>query len=77
MRAVEGRAILSEEALAPDWERPEEDEAWAHLQQADARELSRTSPNRCGVAVSQCQGSLAPCGRRGPEAHNGTTATRA
>ena len=26
-------ALLSEEVLARDWLRPEEDEAWAHLQQ--------------------------------------------
>lgn len=26
-------ALLSEEALAQDWTCPEEDEAWAHLQQ--------------------------------------------
>lgn len=25
-------ALLSEPALAKDWERPEEDEAWSHLQ---------------------------------------------
>lgn len=25
-------ALLAEEALAADWERPEEDEAWAYLQ---------------------------------------------
>ena len=25
-------ALLSEAALAEDWNRPEEDEAWAHLQ---------------------------------------------
>lgn len=25
-------ALLAEAALAPDWSRPEEDEAWAHLQ---------------------------------------------
>jgi hypothetical protein len=25
-------ALLSEQALAEDWERPEEDEAWSHLQ---------------------------------------------
>ena len=25
-------ALLSERALAEDWERPEEDEAWSHLQ---------------------------------------------
>ncbi|MBM3153630.1 MAG: hypothetical protein FJZ96_15745 [Chloroflexi bacterium] len=25
-------ALLSEAALAEDWDRPEEDEAWAHLQ---------------------------------------------
>lgn len=24
--------LLSEQALAEDWERPEEDEAWSHLQ---------------------------------------------
>ena len=27
-------ALLSEESLAKDWSRPEEDEAWSHLQQA-------------------------------------------
>lgn len=27
-------ALLSEAALAADWNRPEEDEAWSHLQQA-------------------------------------------
>jgi hypothetical protein len=27
-------AFLSETALAADWNRPEEDQAWAHLQQA-------------------------------------------
>ena len=27
-------ALLSEAALAEDWNRQEEDEAWAHLQQA-------------------------------------------
>ena len=26
-------ALLSEAALAEDWSRPEEDEAWSHLQQ--------------------------------------------
>lgn len=26
-------ALLSEAALADDWNRPEEDEAWSHLQQ--------------------------------------------
>lgn len=26
-------ALLSEEALAEEWNRPEEDEAWSHLQQ--------------------------------------------
>jgi len=25
-------ALLSQNALAQDWERPEEDEAWSHLQ---------------------------------------------
>ena len=27
-------ALLSESALAQDWNRPEEDEAWSHLQPA-------------------------------------------
>ena len=27
-------ALLSEAALAEDWNRPEEDAAWSHLQQA-------------------------------------------
>ncbi len=27
-------ALLSEQALAEDWTRPEEDEAWSHLQPA-------------------------------------------
>jgi hypothetical protein len=27
-------ALLSEESLAEDWNRPEEDAAWSHLQQA-------------------------------------------
>ncbi len=27
-----GTALLSEEALAAGWSRPEEDEAWSHLQ---------------------------------------------
>jgi len=27
-------ALLSEAALSEDWNRPEEDEAWSHLQQA-------------------------------------------
>lgn len=27
-------ALLSEVSLARDWSRPEEDEAWSHLQQA-------------------------------------------
>lgn len=27
-------ALLSEQALAEDWNRPEEDEAWSHLQLA-------------------------------------------
>ena len=31
-RAAEN-ALLSEPALAEDWNRPEEDEAWSHLQQ--------------------------------------------
>ena len=32
--AVSETALLSEAALAEDWNRPEEDEAWSHLQQA-------------------------------------------
>jgi hypothetical protein len=31
---VSETALLSEMALAEDWNRPEEDEAWSHLQQA-------------------------------------------
>jgi hypothetical protein len=30
--AVHDTALLSEPALAEDWNRPEEDAAWAHLQ---------------------------------------------
>ena len=30
---VSETALLSEQALAKDWNRPEEDEAWSHLQQ--------------------------------------------
>jgi hypothetical protein len=30
---VSETAVLSEQALAEDWSRPEEDEAWSHLQQ--------------------------------------------
>jgi hypothetical protein len=48
-------AIMSEKALAQDWLRPEEDEAWAYLQtygqhQADERgkQLSPTSPSDPG-----------------------------
>jgi hypothetical protein len=29
-------ALLSEAALAEDWNRPEEDEAWSHLQPAQS-----------------------------------------
>jgi hypothetical protein len=31
---VQEAALLSESALAQDWNRPEEDAAWSHLQQA-------------------------------------------
>lgn len=31
--SVSETALLSEPALAEDWNRPEEDEAWSHLQQ--------------------------------------------
>ncbi len=31
---VSETALLSEEALAQDWNRPEEDEAWSHIQPA-------------------------------------------
>lgn len=31
---VDETALLSERALAADWNRPEEDAAWAHLQRA-------------------------------------------
>jgi hypothetical protein len=29
---IDETALLSEQALAKDWNRPEEDEAWSHLQ---------------------------------------------
>ncbi len=32
--SVRETALLSEPALAEDWNRPEEDAAWSHLQQA-------------------------------------------
>jgi hypothetical protein len=32
--SVSETALLSEKALGVDWNRPEEDEAWSHLQQA-------------------------------------------
>ena len=32
--SVHETALLSEAALAQDWNRPEEEEAWSHLQQA-------------------------------------------
>jgi hypothetical protein len=31
--SLHGTALLSEGALAEDWNRPEEDAAWSHLQQ--------------------------------------------
>jgi hypothetical protein len=34
---VSETALLSEPALAEDWHRPEEDEAWSHLQPAMPR----------------------------------------
>jgi hypothetical protein len=36
-RIISETALLSEHALAQDWNRPEEDEAWAHLQSETAR----------------------------------------
>ena len=33
-------ALLSEQALAEDWNRPEEDTAWSHLQPGQSSELS-------------------------------------
>ena len=32
--SIHETAVLSEAALAEDWNRPEEDAAWSHLQQA-------------------------------------------
>jgi len=32
--SIHDTALLSEAALAEDWNRPEEDAAWSHLQQA-------------------------------------------
>jgi hypothetical protein len=34
--AVAETALLSEQALAEDWNRPEEDAAWSHLQQGQS-----------------------------------------
>ena len=34
--SVPETALLSEPSLAHDWNRPEEDEAWSHLQQAES-----------------------------------------
>lgn len=34
-KLVSETALLSEQALAEDWLRPEEDEAWSHLQQSE------------------------------------------
>ena len=34
--SVPETALLSEQALAEDWNRPEEDAAWSHLQQAQS-----------------------------------------
>ena len=33
LAGVSESALLSQAALAQDWSRPEEDEAWSHLQQ--------------------------------------------
>jgi hypothetical protein len=33
LEEITNLALLSEPALARDWERPEEDEAWSHLAQ--------------------------------------------
>lgn len=32
-QSVSTTALLSEQSLGEDWNRPEEDEAWSHLQQ--------------------------------------------
>lgn len=42
-------ALLSEEALAEDWNRPEEDEAWSSLQQAHPFEPYPTHPKRAAM----------------------------
>ena len=39
---VSETALLSEPALAEDWNRPEEDEAWSHLQQVPSSCASRS-----------------------------------
>jgi len=36
-------ALLSEMALAEDWDRPEEDAAWSYLQQGPSQAASRRS----------------------------------
>jgi hypothetical protein len=40
-------ALLSEQALAKDWDQPEEDEAWSHLQ-----------PERIASSVASFQDSI-------------------
>ena len=37
-------ALLSEAALAEDWNRPEEDAAWAHLQPGKSSQFTSLSP---------------------------------
>ena len=37
-------ALLSEAALAEDWNRPEEDVAWSHLQSANSLNASPAAP---------------------------------
>ena len=44
-------ALLSEEALASDWDRPEEDQAWAYLQ---PRRRSIWGPRRVAAVGETC-----------------------
>jgi|SaaInl7_200m_RNA_FD_contig_41_54556_length_487_multi_3_in_0_out_0_1 hypothetical protein len=45
-------ALLSEASLAVDWDRPEEDEAWAHLQRL-GNDPTFTFPAKEGGAFSE------------------------
>jgi hypothetical protein len=55
-------ALLSEPALAEDWNRPEEDAAWSHLQSARRTCSVSFGPHRC--LSKDCGFSVVPAVRR-------------